>query len=188
VSAKNPSSCGRTAPTLLTRMSSPPKVRITYSTSRLGPSEVIRSTKTGWTADSMASSDSSALPSRAPGPGQDFDGGVGCVLARTTCRSARLHWLRLLRRSPSRSPRPTSRCSLAGRRFCTRPFIRAEPTDRPRYAECSRDGRRLRATDWGRADQAGDPSPTLGDASLVSSGAQPKGRCAGRGRRPPAGT
>lgn len=39
---------------------------------------------------------------------------------------ARLHRLRLLRRSHSRSPRPPSRCSWAGRRFCARSFLRAE--------------------------------------------------------------
>jgi hypothetical protein len=56
---------GRTAPTLLTRMSSPPKTEIAASTSRKGPSGVVRSTKTGSTGKPAASRDRSSHRSRA---------------------------------------------------------------------------------------------------------------------------
>src|SRR6478609_3075116 len=66
VSATNPSSRGRTAPTLLTRMSMPPSAAVASAMSSPGPSGVVRSTETGRTSALAPSSSSSALPRRAP--------------------------------------------------------------------------------------------------------------------------
>src|SRR5262245_28374571 len=66
VTDRNPPVRGRTAPTLLTRMSRLPYAATAASTSRSGPSGLVRSTDTGRTVVRAARSDSSVVAPRAP--------------------------------------------------------------------------------------------------------------------------
>ena len=75
VSATKPSSRGRTAPTLLTRMSMPPSSVAAAATSSPGPSAVVRSTETERT--SAARGELVELGAPRERPGDDRDAFVG---------------------------------------------------------------------------------------------------------------